>query len=108
MTGFTVVTFFSMLYISGTNELTSQMLWKLSGYITSESDIRHLGLIGLKLPGHVIDTTINNNRSEINMAAYKVLHQWEKSQSDLKEAYATLCAALKQSGMASYIGKALR
>ena len=99
--------FVPLLYISGTDTLTDQMLLNLAGCITQQSDLLTLGVNGLKSELNIIRTAINDKPS-IVLAAIEVLSKWRVTQPDPKKAYSTLCEALHRAEMRYFIKKALQ
>ena len=70
----------------------------LSRELTKVSELRHLGLNGLKLEGNTIDTILNNNERDIGEAAYKILQEWCQRQKNEHKAYTKLLKALTKCG----------
>ena len=61
--------------------------------LTSESDIRRLGLkLGVDGPG--IDAILYNRKGDIREAAYEVLNEWRKGVPDAVTAFINLWDAL--------------
>ena len=83
------------------------MLLILAMKISKPSQILTLGRIGLKLSLSVVETSMHNNKNDVNMAMYDVLRQWRVSQPDAKVAYNNLCGALAVVNMDSLIHEVL-
>ena len=75
--------------------------------ISKPSQILTLGRMGLKLSLSVVETSMHNNKDDVNMAMYDVLKQWRVSQPDAKTAYYNLCEALAVVSMNSLIHEVL-
>ena len=75
-------------------EITDIMMNRLANDITGETELRKLGIQGLRMEGNVIDSHITNSR-DINSAADRVLFKWLDRQENRKVAYEMLCDALK-------------
>ena len=72
---------------------------QLSQRLTNQIDLRTLGYRGLKVEPHEIELAINNKPNDIQSAAYEILKIWQKQQSNEKEAYSNLVAALTECQM---------
>ena len=88
-----------ILYISA--ELTDKHVLIFSWQFTKVSDLRHLGLMGLKLKANIIDTIVNSNKKYTDEGAYKILQKLCKGQENKQEAYTKLSKALKKCGFVS-------
>ena len=75
-------------------ELTDTMMCKLSKVITGETELRTLGIQGLKMEAKAVERHITNHH-DITSAAYHVLFEWLDGHEDRKVAYELLCDALK-------------
>ena len=84
-------------------ELTEKSLLLLSRRLTKEAEIHSLAVDGLEMKNHVIDKFLSDNKGDITTAAYKLLNEWFKNQSDRKTAYVNICRALKDAEMEFYI-----
>ena len=56
----------------------------------------------------VISGNISNNPTSIQVAIYKTLRDWRRTQQDATVAYQNLCDALRQVNMPMHIGEALQ
>ena len=63
------------------------MLVNLSSTISTEQDLRTLGIVALEMEHHVVQTYLTNNAGNITNAAYKLLIKWRKTQPDSHTAY---------------------
>ena len=82
--------------ISISAALSDRHLLMLSRKITKVSDLRYIGLKGLKLKGNTIDTILNNNEKDTGEAAYKILQEWYQHQKNKHKAYTKLLKALQK------------
>ena len=67
--------------------------------ITNTQDLLNLGIKGLKLPRHIIQSAVHNHKHNIQEAAYAVLTTWANQQETVLEAYVNIMAALKNCKM---------
>ena len=67
--------------------------------------IRELGL-NLNLNAADVDSILENNKDNINEAAYKVLHKWFQGQSGRTTAYVNLVQALHGSDLSMIVSDA--
>ena len=99
-------------FISGVaqdiGELTSERLNKLSLTLTTQSEVRELGIEGLGLPSEHIDRHLTDHSNDIAVAAYYMIYYWCKSQENRTIAYQRMCKALKRVGMNFKINEALQ
>ena len=86
-------------------ELTDVRLILLSEGINQPSKLRKLAVLGLKMGASVIDSALQNNKDDIDEAAYRVLMQWRVSQPDKWVAYKQICEALRRVRMDMLITK---
>ena len=82
-----------------TEPLKDEHLVDLSLLIATTSDLRTLGIEGLKLPESTIQSALTDNPTDIQEAAYSVLSEWWKRQEDRVAAFNDLVATLKKCGM---------
>ena len=68
----------------------------ISQRVTSEQELRNLGTKALKVPEHIIDTALYDNRTSIQDAAHDVLSTWRKQYQSSQGAYLDLLAGLKR------------
>ena len=59
-------------------------------------------MFGLQMKKHIIDKHFHDE-ADITEAAYKVLDEWCKDQSNSRKAYDRLCEALKECDMSGHI-----
>ena len=88
-----------MKWLYLTEPLTDEHLLKLSGWITSPTDLRKLGIEGLKLPESTIQSALTDNPGAIQAAAYSVLSTWRKKYEDPVAAFNNLVTALRKCWM---------
>ena len=79
--------------------LEDSHILELSTRITSTPDLLNIGINGLNLPRHTIQSAVHNHRDSIQEAAYTVLTSWANQQETKTEAYLNIIAALKQCKM---------
>ena len=72
---------------------------ELSLLITSPTELRRLGVEGLKLTSSTVQEALTNNPGDIEAAAHDVLSLWRKQYEDQVEAFNDLSAALIKCGM---------
>ena len=72
---------------------------ELSTRLTSTQDLLNLGINGLKLPRHTIQSAVHNHKDSIQDAAYDVLTKWANQQDNESAAYANITAALDKCQM---------
>ena len=101
------IKFLCLFSLIDRKKLTDVMIFNLSQRITSESALRNLATIGLKLPDFFIDTQLHDRSHSINEAALKVLKEWNKKNDDPFQAYDALCDAFKKAGMPYLIHEVL-
>ena len=75
------------------------LVLKVAGKITSESDLVHLGVTGLKIKYDRIKSALTNHPKDIQSATHDVLYNWVKSQLSRAEAFQELCTALRNCEM---------
>ena len=85
------------------------MVTLLCSQISTSRELRLLGCLGLGVDNKTIDTHMENHKSDINEAAYRVLKVWSDSVKDRKEAYVQLREALTKDTvkMNKYVGDCL-
>ena len=66
--------------------------------MTSEQDLMNLGIKGLNIPRHKIQSTIHDKDS-INDAAHHVISTWVGQQNNRSEAYLNLISGLQKCRM---------
>ena len=86
-----------------TRKLTDSRILKLSEIITTGADLRKLGLLGLKLDGHIVQKHLTNNKQDITSAAFELVIEWRKNQSHNSAAYKNICYALIDAGLELFI-----
>ena len=79
------------------------MLVKLSSRISTEQDLRALGIVGLKMEHHVVQKHLTNNCSDITNEADSMLIEWRKSKSDARIAHTMMGHGLIDSGLMNLI-----
>ena len=72
---------------------------ELSTRIISTQGLLNVGINGLSLPRHTIQSTVHNHKDSIQEAAYTVLTTWANQQETVAEAYINIVAALNQCKM---------
>ena len=72
---------------------------ELSTRITNQQDLMNLGINGLKLPRHTIQSALYNHRDSIQGAAYAVILDWMKQQDTRTEAFANIIDCLQKCKM---------
>ena len=72
-------------------------LWELAERITSEQELRDLGLNVLRLPGYKVDSALYNKK-DIELAAHETLKTWMKNQETPKVVYQNLHRGLSNHG----------
>ena len=82
--------------------LNAVHLVKLSRSITTETELRRLGIEGLRIPESNIQSALTDNRGDIRAAAYRVLSTWRKKYQDQSVAFGDLVAALEKCDMNQY------
>ena len=74
-------------------------MFKLSTRITDRQELLNLGIIGLQLPRHIIQSALYNDRNSIQDAAFTVISDWVKQQKTRSEAYANITGCLQKCKM---------
>ena len=74
-------------------------VFELSKRITSESELRNLGITGLRLSKYIIHAAMTDHPRHIQDAAYDVISEWVKQQENMEVAYKTLLQCLKRCQM---------
>ena len=77
-------------------------LVKLSRLITTETELRRLGIEGLKITESNIQSALTDIAGNIRMAAHSVLSPWRRKYQDQSEAFRDLIAALEKCDMNQY------
>ena len=72
------------------------MIIELSRRISSEDDIRRLGVNGLGVPAHIVDNCLRNRRNDLNWATYDMLEAWSRNEESRTQAYTDLCIAVRK------------
>ena len=83
-------------------KLTEAMKFNLSRQITSQSELRNLATLGLRVQSFVIDTGLTNV-GDINNSALNVIDDWDATKTDKRAAYNELCQILTDIGRAAFI-----
>ena len=86
-----------LIHISA--ELKDSHLVELSTRITSQQELMNLGIKGLNLPRHTIQSALYNHRDSIQDAAYAVISDWVLQYETRSKAFATLVACLQKCKM---------
>ena len=73
--------------------------WRICSKITNTTELRKLAVTGLKIPGHTIDSHLQNNSRDIASATYEVLKEWANSKDTKEVAYRELIEALGRDGV---------
>ena len=82
--------------------LNAVHLVKLSRLITSPTELKTLGIEGLKIPESNIHSALTDNAGDIRMAAHSVLSPWRRKYQDQSVAFGDLVAALENCDMNQY------
>ena len=82
-----------------TETLTDALIVELSERVSTEKELRKLGVQVLKLPDYPVKTALTNNPRCIQSAAYDVLNLWSKQYRRRQDAYADLKTSLGMSRM---------
>ena len=72
-------------------ELTDTRISRLSRKLTTQSDVRKLGIEGLRLESEDVDRHISDHKNDIATAAYHIIYDWRKSKDNLTIAYGEIC-----------------
>ena len=79
----------------------------MSRHLCNKFDIRQLALeLGLKSQN--VDSIFENNKNDINEAAYRVLQKWLYMENNRKDAYVKLQEALRTCQMSMIAGDVLK
>ena len=84
---------------SDAQTLNDAHLLKLSHSITTPTELRRLGIEGLKLKSSTIQSALTNNPGDIHEAALRVLSTWRAQYRYQSEAFREIIAALKKCHM---------
>ena len=98
-----MIVYFPSPFTEREPELTDEMLLILASCITGSAELRVLGFHGLNMEFHRVDAHLSNSPHSITDAAYEMIREWRLSQPDRKQAYRSLCGALKDANMALLI-----
>ena len=79
--------------------LTNSRLLLLSRKLTNFRDLNNLAYNGLRLEDHQIESVITNKKDDVQSAAHEILRRWLVAQSNRREAYTNLQAALERCQM---------
>ena len=79
-------------------------IWKLAERITSEQQLKDIGLKVLKICDFKIESALTD-RTNINLAAHLALKTWARDQNNRCEAYTNLVSALRSNGFKDLAGK---
>ena len=71
----------------------------LSTRITNLQELMNLGINGLNLPRHIIQSAVYNSKDSIHDATIDVLSSWVKQQANMSEAYVNILASLEKCKM---------
>ena len=82
-----------------TAELEDFHVVELSTRITSAQELLNLGIKGLNLPRHSIQSALYNHKDSIQDAAYTVISDWVKQYQHASEAYFNILASLQKCKM---------
>ena len=90
-----------------TVERTDPMLLQLSECISEPEELRVLVILGLNIKEHILRRHLANNRHDITSAAFGLLKDWRRTQTNARVAYNNLREALLKANMSYYITLAL-
>ena len=93
-------------YLQVNGQLTDQHLLQLSKRITDETTRTELGL-NLGLPGHEIQMTRADNKSELTIATYDMLRIWFRATSSREAAWTQLEGVLRKTRLKACISEVL-
>ena len=79
--------------------LEDSHILELSTRISSTQDLLNVGIYGLNLPRHTIQSAVYNHKDSIQEAAYTVLTTWANQQETKAEAYLNIITAFKKCKM---------
>ena len=91
-----------MLYCLGS--LEDEHIWKLAERITSEQQLKDLGLKVLQIRDFKIESALTDKRN-INPAAHRVLQTWVSGQNNPCEAYTNLVSGLRSNELNALAGE---
>lgn len=80
------------------DELSDQLIQRLSRKVTASSILHDLGVLVLKLP-HEESEGAECNKRTIQEAAVAVLHTWRLKRASRQDAFKDLCDALKSNDL---------
>ena len=80
-------------------ELEDSHILELSKRITSKQELMNLGIKGLNLPRHTIQSAVYNNKDCIQDAAHAVISDWAQKHETKSMAYENIIASLQKCKM---------
>ena len=80
-------------------ELQDVHILQLSTKITNLQELMNLGINGLNVPRHTIQSALYNNRHNINDAAHAVISDWALQYETKSMAYVNIIAGLQKCKM---------
>ena len=80
-------------------------LLKLSRQITDVSNLSSLGINGLEMEASDVQILIHNDKNDISSAAFNLLTEWAKTQTDKITAWKIMQETLQRTDMTAYIAK---
>ena len=83
--------------------LTDEHIVRLSERISSEGEVRNLGLKVLKLSQPDIQSALTNNPKDIQSAAYEVLQKWFRQKESGQQTLSSLVESLRENEMNSLV-----
>ena len=80
-------------------ELEDSHVLELSTRITNQQELMNLGINGLNLPRHTVQSAVYNNRNSIQDAAYAVISGWALQHKTKSKAYVNIIPCLQKCKM---------
>ena len=84
--------------------MTDVHIWKQAERITSEQQLKDLGLKVLQIRDFKIESALTDKR-DINSAAHRVLRTWVSGQNNRCEAYTNLVSGLRSNELNALAGE---
>ena len=82
------------------------MIFLLSERFSTETEVRRLATVGLRVQEHIVDNKVHGERT-FQLAALAILKVWRNGYTDMSEAYTELCEILRRIDMGFYIPEIL-
>ena len=76
--------------------------WIFPNILSSDSDLRDVGIRGLRIPYNTVEKHIKDNPNKITAAAYSLFNEWLFSQENAAEARINMNRALDATGKPFY------